>query len=301
MPRIRSIKYEFFINEELSQTPPLARLLALGLTVLADREGRLEDRPLRLKAQLFPYEEVNCDHLLNELVSAHFIERYSVGDLRYIQILNFSKHQQPHLKEKESVIPAREKEGASREKEGASREKEGASREKEGASREKEGTSHAVFGILSLGSGIRDPDQKPARGRARARLEKPKPLDISQTDDLPYQTTAFIAAFTQYERWRKAAKRPITPETRALTLAELEEMGEEPAIAALEHSMAQGYIGFSSNGGSSGKQQSQYETNAERNARVRHDSLSNYIAVQRSRIADSDQGAVSGLSASAGA
>jgi len=34
----------------------LARLLYPGLWMLADREGRLEDRPLRIKAEILPYD-----------------------------------------------------------------------------------------------------------------------------------------------------------------------------------------------------------------------------------------------------
>jgi hypothetical protein len=109
MPRIRSLKYEYFINEELAQISSEARLLGLGITTLADREGRLEDRPLRIKVRLFPYHDVSVDDLLNQLQSARFLERYVVGVERYIQITNFLKHQKPHPQEKPSIIPCREK------------------------------------------------------------------------------------------------------------------------------------------------------------------------------------------------
>ena len=54
--RARNIKPGFFENEELADLPPLTRLLYIGLWLLADREGRLENRPRRIKAQIFPYE-----------------------------------------------------------------------------------------------------------------------------------------------------------------------------------------------------------------------------------------------------
>mgnify|MGYP000908911690 CR=1 FL=1 len=56
MARIRSIKIGFFQNDTLSLMPASTRLLFCGLWVLADREGRLEDRPGRIWAELFPYE-----------------------------------------------------------------------------------------------------------------------------------------------------------------------------------------------------------------------------------------------------
>jgi hypothetical protein len=108
MPRIRSLKYEYFINEELAQISSEARLLGLGLTTLADREGRLEDRPTRIRVLLFPYHNVDVNSLLNELQGAHFLDRYEVDGRRYIQIINFLKHQKPHPKENPSVIPCRD-------------------------------------------------------------------------------------------------------------------------------------------------------------------------------------------------
>ena len=50
MARARNIKPGFFANENLAECDPLARLLFAGLWCLADREGRLEDRPKRIAA-----------------------------------------------------------------------------------------------------------------------------------------------------------------------------------------------------------------------------------------------------------
>lgn len=54
--RARNIKPGFFKNEDISECSPSARLLFIGLWMLADREGRLEYRPKRWKGELFPYE-----------------------------------------------------------------------------------------------------------------------------------------------------------------------------------------------------------------------------------------------------
>jgi len=45
--RSRNIKPGFFMNELLPEIELLGRLLFIGLWLLADREGRLEDRPLQ--------------------------------------------------------------------------------------------------------------------------------------------------------------------------------------------------------------------------------------------------------------
>lgn len=104
MARARNIKPGFFKNEDLAECSPWARLCFSGLWVLADRDGRLEDRPKRIKGELFPFDAVEVEPLLEELERFKFIARYDAGDIRAIQILEFKKHQTPHYSEKPSVI-----------------------------------------------------------------------------------------------------------------------------------------------------------------------------------------------------
>lgn len=108
MARSRNIKPGFFKNEHLAELDPLARILFAGLWTLADREGRLEDRPKRIKADVLPYDNCDIDTLLNSLANnqEQFIIRYEVNGERYIQIKNFLRHQHPHIKEQASIIPA---------------------------------------------------------------------------------------------------------------------------------------------------------------------------------------------------
>ena len=67
--RARNIKPGFFKNEDLAECSPWARLCFAGLWTLADRDGRLEDRPKRIKAELFAFDAVDVDPLLGELLS----------------------------------------------------------------------------------------------------------------------------------------------------------------------------------------------------------------------------------------
>lgn len=106
MARARNIKPAFFMNDELAEIDPLGRLLFIGLWTIADREGRLEDRPARIKVETLPYDNCDVDELLNELAKRDFIRRYEVDGVRYIQVTNFSKHQNPHRNERQSEIPA---------------------------------------------------------------------------------------------------------------------------------------------------------------------------------------------------
>jgi hypothetical protein len=106
MARARNIKPSIFKNELLGEADPLLTILFESLWCLADREGRLEDRPTRIKGETFPYRDgLNVDEMLSELERMDFIIRYVVEGQRLIQVLNFTKHQRPHGTEKDSELP----------------------------------------------------------------------------------------------------------------------------------------------------------------------------------------------------
>ena len=104
--RARNIKPGFFKNDLLAECEPLARLLFQGLWCLADREGRLELRPKRIQAEVLPYDKVDVLKLLNQLIEKKFIVAYRYENNLYLEIPTFSEHQNPHIKEQESTIPA---------------------------------------------------------------------------------------------------------------------------------------------------------------------------------------------------
>lgn len=105
MARARNLKPSLFKNEILGVSDPLYTLLFESLWLLSDREGRLEDRPLRIKAETFPYREgLNIEEMLDWLFKNGFIIRYQFRGNRYIEIVNFVKHQNPHKNEPESTI-----------------------------------------------------------------------------------------------------------------------------------------------------------------------------------------------------
>lgn len=106
MARARNIKPGFFTNDELVEHPFEVRLLFIGLWTIADREGRLIDRPKKIRMEIFPADNVDCDSALEKLANSGFIKRYSVNGERYIQIVNWNKHQNPHVKEQASTLPA---------------------------------------------------------------------------------------------------------------------------------------------------------------------------------------------------
>ena len=105
MARARNIKPSFFKNEQLAELPFETRLLFIGLWTLADREGRFEDRPKRIRMEIFPADDVDVDVELSKLSKSGFITRYTIGESRFIEVCNFTKHQNPHHKEASSTIP----------------------------------------------------------------------------------------------------------------------------------------------------------------------------------------------------
>jgi len=106
MARSRNIKPAFFKNEILGVADPLYSLLFEGLLVLADRAGKLEDRPMRIKAEIFPYREgLDLDCMLNWLQTHGFITRYTADGVKCIRVDEFIKHQNPHKNESASELP----------------------------------------------------------------------------------------------------------------------------------------------------------------------------------------------------
>lgn len=105
------MKPDFFKDEDLGRLPFEARLLFAGLWGLADKAGRLEDRPIRIKAEIFPYDNVDIEKCLSLLSTTKtygngpFIHRYDADGRNYIQISSWNRHQKPHHTEKESEIP----------------------------------------------------------------------------------------------------------------------------------------------------------------------------------------------------
>ena len=84
-----------------------ARYLWAYLPCHADREGRMEERPLMLKGEVFPADVVDVAALLGEMEERRFIIRYR-GDKgrRLIQIRNFRAYQRPDHRERVSILQA---------------------------------------------------------------------------------------------------------------------------------------------------------------------------------------------------
>ncbi len=109
MARIRTIKPDFFRHSDLYQAErefglPL-RLAFAGLWTAADREGRFKWKPLELKLDCLPHDEVDFSRVLDALATRAFVQKYRVGDACFGWIPSFLKHQVINNRESESVLP----------------------------------------------------------------------------------------------------------------------------------------------------------------------------------------------------
>lgn len=102
MARARNIKPAFFLNTDLSEVCAFSRLAFIGMWTISDFKGCIELNFKKIKAQILPYDNVDMELITNNLEQYGFIRLYSVQGKRYLKILNFEKHQNPHKNERES-------------------------------------------------------------------------------------------------------------------------------------------------------------------------------------------------------
>jgi hypothetical protein len=96
MSRIRSIKPEFWRDQDLSIVSAEAALLAIGLLNHADDEGFFNANPRLIQADVFPLRELSGSptELLLELSNIGYLRLFFGSDgKQYGAITNFSKHQ----------------------------------------------------------------------------------------------------------------------------------------------------------------------------------------------------------------
>lgn len=99
MPRIRTVKPEFFEDEDVGILSREARLLFVGTWTLADDEGLLRWTAPYLKAAIFMYDDdltaKKVATVMDELAEAQMVLPYRAGKSKQQLgwIINFRKHQ----------------------------------------------------------------------------------------------------------------------------------------------------------------------------------------------------------------
>lgn len=96
MARIRTIKPEFWTDEDIASVSEPARLLAIGILNQADDEGFFKSNPMLLKAAVFPLCEpsMSIQGMINELSNIGYIKLCVGSDgKQYGLVRNFNNHQ----------------------------------------------------------------------------------------------------------------------------------------------------------------------------------------------------------------
>lgn len=108
MARIRTIKPEFYQDEDLATVSEPAFILAAGLLNHADDEGYFKAHPGLIKAAVFPLREpsVNIHGMLTELSNVGYIRLFEGSDgKQYGRITNFTKHQKVNRPSPSKIKP----------------------------------------------------------------------------------------------------------------------------------------------------------------------------------------------------
>lgn len=95
MARIRSIHPGQWTDEAFVSCSAMARLLAIALRNVADDQGVFEWKPLGIKMQIFPADNVDVPTLLAELGESDQIRAFEASGKRYGAIRNFRRWQRP--------------------------------------------------------------------------------------------------------------------------------------------------------------------------------------------------------------
>jgi hypothetical protein len=95
MARIRTIKPEFWQNEQLAGLPEHARLLAIALLNHSDDEGYFVASPQLVRAACFPFEEHSKNVLrsIHDLSGIGYIEVLDCGEKAVGWVCKFLQHQ----------------------------------------------------------------------------------------------------------------------------------------------------------------------------------------------------------------
>jgi len=107
VPRIRTIKPEFWQDYRLSRMPPIERLVFLCLISMSDDFGRVEGDEATVRNFGFPSEQAKAvKSSLDNLCKIQRITIYENNGVPFIAINNFEKHQVINKKALTSKLPS---------------------------------------------------------------------------------------------------------------------------------------------------------------------------------------------------
>lgn len=93
MARIRTIKPDFWTDEKIVELDMPARLFFIGCWNFADDNGNLQRSAKKLKMQVFPADAIDCEPLIQSLMTHGLLTEYEVNGEKFLHINGFKKHQ----------------------------------------------------------------------------------------------------------------------------------------------------------------------------------------------------------------
>lgn len=220
MARKRMIDPSFWSDEKLGECSRDERLLFMGLVSNADDEGYGRANPKLLRSSVFPYDDLRVSDLekwLSRLGGLNLIVLYAVSGQAYYYLPNFTKHQTIN-KPTESTFPKPE-----------------------------EGEKTPLpydYGSTTV--------VLPPKRREEKRIEEKRIPPISPTGDTdPFLAYAgedkdLLDALMEYEKMRKAMKKPFTGRAKELVGDKLDKLASnrEEKIAILNQSIMSNWQGL---------------------------------------------------------
>lgn len=93
MARKRMIDPEFWLDEEITGLSFECRLFYIGTWNFADDYGVVENSAKKLKAQIFPYDDVDCTKIIDKLVKMNKLVQFEADGKKWLYIRKFLKYQ----------------------------------------------------------------------------------------------------------------------------------------------------------------------------------------------------------------
>ena len=209
MARIRTIKPEFWTDERVGECSPTARLLFVATWNFADDEGGIERSAKQLKAQAFPYDQIDCEPLIQELLEAGLLVEYQADGKKYLHIKGFSDHQKIEKKARPRYPVYEESMKCARAPRGLP-------------------DSSATSAVSSLG--------REGKGKGSKKEAEPD-FDVNSVAGLD------VNAWVEWVAYRKARKDPILPISMLKAATAMAALGPRQR-AAVDHTIANGWQGL---------------------------------------------------------
>ena len=93
MARKRMVDPEFWLDEDTAILPDAYQLFYIGSWNFSDDFGVIEDSAVKMKAQIFPYREIDVSPIIKKLKELGKYLPFEVNGKKYLLIKNFLKYQ----------------------------------------------------------------------------------------------------------------------------------------------------------------------------------------------------------------